>query len=83
MSYLLPRAVVILVAWAMSCAALRKVWPDADLASFGILGACWIFGGTAYFGYLRKLRRDIDELERNRRYGVFRGSAVSPLSPAE
>jgi hypothetical protein len=35
----------------------------------------------AYFGYLHKLRRDIEELERNRRYGGVR--APAPLSPAE
>jgi len=44
-------------------------------------GAFWVIGGIAYFGYLRKLRRDIEELEHNRRYGVIRAQA--PLSPAE
>jgi hypothetical protein len=45
--------------------------------------ACWVASGTAYFGYLRKLRRDIEELERNRRYGVVRSAVESSLSPAE
>jgi hypothetical protein len=81
MAYLLPRTLVVLIAWGMSCVAIKKLFPDVDSAMFGIAGACWVTGGIAYFGYLRKLRRDIEELERNRRYGVVRAQA--PLSPAE
>ncbi|HUZ34551.1 MAG TPA: hypothetical protein VMV19_20975 [Xanthobacteraceae bacterium] len=81
MAYLLPRTLVVLIAWGMSCVAIKKLFPDVDSAMFGITGACWVTGGVAYFGYLRKLRRDIEELERNRRYGVVRAQA--PLTPAE
>jgi hypothetical protein len=83
MAYLLPRVVIVLIVWAMSCVAIKKIWPEADPMFFGFAGACWALGGTAYFGYLRKLRRDIEELERNRRYGLARSAADSPLSPAE
>jgi hypothetical protein len=83
MVYLLPRAVIVLIAWGMSCVTIRKLWPEADPAIFAVAGACWALGGTAYFGYLRKLRRDIETLERNRRFGAVRGTAESPLSPAE
>ncbi len=81
MAYLLPRAFIVLIAWGMSCVAIKKLFPEFDPTIFGIAGACWFAGGIAYFGYLRKLRRDIEELERNRRYGVVRAQA--PLSPAE
>jgi len=81
MAYLLPRAFIVLIAWGISCVAIKKLFPEVDPAIFGIAGACWVAGGIAYFGYLRKLRRDIEELERNRRYGVVRAQA--PLSPAE
>jgi hypothetical protein len=50
---------------------------------FGVAGASWVLGGIAYFGYLRKLRRDIEELERNRRFGVDRGATEGTLFPAE
>jgi len=50
---------------------------------FGVAGACWALGGFAYFGYLRKLRRDIEELERNRRFRINPGATESPLVPAE
>ena len=68
MSYLLPRAFIVLLAWGMSSLAIRKLWPEADVTVFGAVGACWVVGGIAYFGYLRKLRRDIAELERGRGY---------------
>ncbi len=72
MAYLLPRAILILLAWAMTCALIRNLWPGADPMIFGVAAASWIFGGTAYFAYLRKLRRQIDELQRNRGYSVDR-----------
>jgi len=67
MAYLLPRAVIILIGWVLTCVLIRNLWPDSDSMVFIVAGASWIVGGTAYFAYLRKLRRDIEELERNRR----------------
>jgi len=83
MTYLLPRAVVVLIAWGMTCGLIRTLWPAADPMIFGVAGACWALGGFAYFGYLRKLRRDIEELERNRRFRINPGATESPLVPAE
>jgi hypothetical protein len=68
MSYLLPRAVIVLIAWGVTCGLIRKLWPEADPMIFGVAGASWAVFGTAYFSYMRKLRRDIEMLERNRRY---------------
>ncbi len=83
MGYLLPRAVIVLIAWGMTCGLIRNLWPAADPMIFGVAGASWGVCGIAYFGYLRKLRRDIEELERNRRFRVDRGATESPLFPAE
>lgn len=73
MAYLLPRAVLVIIAWAITCALIKKLWPEADPMIFGVAGATWIVGGAAYFAYLRRLRRDIEELERGR-YNVDRGA---------
>ena len=82
MAYVLPRAVFILIAWAMTCVLIRNLWPAADPMIFGAAGVCWACGGIAYFAYLRKLRHDIEELER-RRYGVNRQGSFQPVeSPA-
>jgi len=83
MAYLLPRAVLVVIAWGMTCGLIGKLWPAADPTIFGVVGACWALGGIAYFGYLRKLRRDIEELERNRRVGVNRAAAQSTLFSTE
>ena len=74
MAYLLPRAILILAAWGATCALIRNMWPGVDPMIFGVAGASWIFGGIAYFAYLRKLRREIDELQRNRSYSVDRSA---------
>ncbi len=66
MAYLLPRAVLILIAWGMTCALIRKFWRNADPMIFGVAGASWVVVAGAYFGYLHKLRRDIEALERAR-----------------
>lgn len=72
MAYLLPRAVIVLIAWATSCWLIKSFWPEADPMVFGVAAASWTVGGVAYFAYLRKLRREIEALER-RRYSVNRG----------
>jgi hypothetical protein len=72
MAYLLPRAVLIIIAWGMTCALIGKLWPGVDPSVFGIAAAWWILGGGAYFGYLRKLRREIEALERARGLSVDR-----------
>ena len=64
MVYLLPRTVLVIIAVAITWVLIRRLWPDADPMIFGVAGASWIFGGVAYFGYLSKLRRDIEQLER-------------------
>ncbi len=81
MAYLLPRAVIVLIGWGLSCVAIKTLFPETDPAMFGIAAACWVTGGLTYFGYSHKLRRDIEELERNRRYGAVRAQA--PFLPAE
>jgi len=70
MTYLLPRGFIIVIAWGITCALIKNLWPDADPTVFGVVGVLWATGGMAYFVYLRKLRRDIEELERNRGYSV-------------
>ena len=70
MAHLLPRAVLVIAAWAMICVLIRRLWPGTDPIVFGVFGACWISGAVAYFGYLRKLRRDIEELERSCGFSV-------------
>jgi hypothetical protein len=65
-----PRAVLVVIAWAITYALIRRLWPEADPVMFGVAGASWICSAAAYFGYLHKLRRDIEELERRRRLNL-------------
>jgi hypothetical protein len=82
MTYVLPRAFFIVVAWAMTGALIRSLWAAVDPMIFAVMGAAWVFGGIGYFAYLRKLRRDIEELER-RRYGGSRQRTLPTFeSPA-
>ena len=72
MTYLLPRAVLTLMIWGAICVLIRKLWPNADLTVFGVAGASLVAVAGGYFGYLHKLRRDIDALERARGHGISR-----------
>ena len=68
MAYLLPRTILVVIAWGVTCALIRRIWPSAEMPAFAIAGATWLAAGVAYFGYLNKLRRDIVRLERARSY---------------
>ena len=72
MAYLLPRTVLLVIAWVATCAVVRRVWPSAEMPIFAVVGAICFAAGTAYFGYLHKLRRDIAQLERARFYTGIR-----------
>jgi hypothetical protein len=60
----LSRAVFVMMAWAMSCVLIDTLCPEAASIMFWTAGACWVGGGSAYFAYLGKLRREIDDLQR-------------------
>jgi hypothetical protein len=62
MAYLLPRTILVVIAWGVTCALIRRIWPSAEMPAFAV----------AYFGYLNKLRRDIVRLERARSYTYVR-----------
>lgn len=66
MAYLLPRAIIVLIAWGLTSGLIRKFWPDADPVIFFVAGVSWAGAGTAYFAYLRRLKRDIEDLTRRR-----------------
>ncbi len=72
MAYLLPRTILLVIAWGVTCALIRHAWPSAEMPIFAVAGATWFAAGVAYFGYLHKLRRDIVRLERARSYTYVR-----------
>ena len=73
MAYLLVRTVILLIGWGATCGLIMNVWPHVDPAIYYVAGASWALVGVAYFGYLRKLRREIHH-QRARSYSVGRSS---------
>lgn len=71
MTYLLPRALIALIAWGVTCGLIRSLWPSADPMMFYVAGASWAFVTIAYFAYVRKLRREA-ETHRHRPYSASR-----------
>jgi len=71
-SYLLPRVALVIALWGMSCALIKNLWPPADSVIFAVAGISWAIAGAAYFAYLRKLKREIEELEHNYRVRMAR-----------
>jgi hypothetical protein len=62
----------VVIAWGVSCALIKRIWPSAEMPIFAVAGATWLAAGVAYFGYLSKLRRDIVRLKRARSYTYIR-----------
>jgi hypothetical protein len=60
MGYLLPRAVIVLIAWGATCLVMNS-FTSVDPLVFYAAGGVWAFVGLICFGYLHKLRREEDE----------------------
>ena len=60
MGYLLPRAVIVLIAWGTTCLIMNS-FTSVDPLVFYVAGGVWAFVGLICFGYLHKLRREEDE----------------------
>ena len=60
MSYLLPRAVIVLIAWGATCLVMN-FWTGIQPVIFYVAGGVWAFVGLICFGYMQKLRREEDE----------------------
>ena len=60
MAYLLPRAILVVLAWGLTCALIRKFWPDANSVIFFLAAVSWAGAAGAYFG--QDVRGLIDRL---------------------
>ncbi len=60
MGYMLPRAVIVLIAWATTC-LIMNTFTSVDPLVFYAAGGVWAFVGLICFGYLHKLQREEDE----------------------
>jgi hypothetical protein len=68
MAYWLPRAVIVLIAWATTCLIMNIV-TSVDPLVFYLAGGVWAFVGLLSFSYMNKVRSDesslrIEELAR-------------------
>ena len=60
MAYILPRAIIVLIGWGITCGVMVNVWPHVDPMVIYVAAASWAVAGLACFGYMRKLRREAD-----------------------
>ncbi len=60
MGYILPRALIVLIGWGMTCGLISHVWSNVYPMVFYVAGASWAFAGTVCFGYLYRLRGEAD-----------------------
>lgn len=58
MAYILPRAFIVLVGWAITCGLIKDAWANVDPMIFCVAGASWAFAGLLCFGYLHRLRAE-------------------------
>jgi fatty acid desaturase len=59
MGYMLPRAVIVLIAWGTTCLIINT-FTSVDPLVFYVAGGVWAFVGLIAFGYINKLRREED-----------------------
>jgi hypothetical protein len=59
MGYMLPRAVIVLIAWGTTC-LIMNTFTSVDPLVFYVAGGVWAFVGLIAFGYIKKLRREED-----------------------
>ena len=59
MGYLLPRAVIVLIAWGTTC-LIMNTFTKVDPLVFYVAGGVWAFVGPIAFGYIHKLRCEED-----------------------
>lgn len=60
MAYIVPRAMLVVLGWILTCGLIATVSHDANLAVFCFTGLSWGFAGVVCFGYVGKLRRSAE-----------------------
>ena len=60
MTYILPRAVIVLIAWGTTC-LIMNVFTAVDPLVFYIAGGVWSLVGLSCFGYLYNLRLEAND----------------------
>jgi hypothetical protein len=59
MAYILPRAIIVLIAWGTTY-LIMNTFTTVDPLIFYIAGGVWSLVGLVCFGYLHKLRSEED-----------------------
>jgi hypothetical protein len=59
MGYLLPRAIIVLIAWGTTC-LIMNTFTNVNPLVFYVAGGVWAFVGLIAFGYMHKLRCEED-----------------------
>jgi hypothetical protein len=55
------------IGWGLTWALISMGWPQADTAVFYAAGAAWMFSAAAYLSYMRKARRELDDMRFGRK----------------
>ena len=59
MAYILPRAVIVLIAWSTTC-LITNAFTGIDPLVFYIAGGVWSLVGLLSFGYMHNLREQAE-----------------------
>jgi hypothetical protein len=69
MAYVLPRAILVLLLWGATYWLLTELSTEVPAAVVYMTGIAWALAGVVCFGYIRKLRREMDS-EQGQRFGA-------------
>jgi hypothetical protein len=59
LTYVLPRAVIVLLGWGATYWILTALSPHLAPAIIYLTGISWVLAGVVCFGYLYRLRREM------------------------
>lgn len=61
MAYILPRAVIVLIGWATTCEIIHNLSAHVSSTVFYLAAISWAAAGITCFGYLHRLRSELQE----------------------
>jgi hypothetical protein len=81
LSYVLPRAVLVLLCWGATYWILTALSPSLPPSVVYITGISWVLAGIVCFGYIYNLRRELNMLPHQQRPATAQPTTSQPAAP--
>jgi hypothetical protein len=83
LAYVLPRAVLVLLGWAVTYFILTAISTHVPPAVVYFTGVAWVLAGIVCFGYIYKIRHDLGTLPHQQAAAATAKPATPPPTARE